>query len=171
MRERSESTFATIIVVAIVMVLCGLFGLMLGLGSGSLQMMRSAGVTYPSVAVSVLGAILFFGGLALLVFAMISAFAVGNADKTGPRKVDQRAKIIARYAMNKQGETVSSDYELDDPDTRFFARIILTDGTRTEFQCVREVYFACGEGMTGEAHFQGRWLGAFRPYIGIQPLH
>ena len=171
MRERSESTFATIIVVSIVLVLCGIFGLMLGMGSGSLQMIRPAGVTYPSVAVAALGAILFFGGLALLVFTVISAFAVGTADKSGARRVDQRAKIIARYALNRQNETVISDDDLDDPETRFFARVILTDGTRVEFQCVREVFFQCGEGMTGEAHFQGRWLGAFRPYIGVQALH
>lgn len=171
MRERSESTFAAIIIVAIVMVLSGLFGLVLGMGSGSLQMMRPAGVSYPSVVVAVLGAILFFGGLALLVFTMISAFAVSRADKTGPRRVDQRAKVIARYALNKRGDTVVSDDEMDEPEIRFFARIILTDGTRAEFQCVREVFFECGEGMTGEAHFQGRWLGAFRPYIGVQAMH
>lgn len=171
MRERSESAFATIIIVAVFMVLGGLLGLVVGLGSGSMQVMRPNGVAYPSVVFAALGAILFFSGLGLLTFTVISAAAYSRTDKTGRRQVDTRAKVIARYATNREGESLMFDDDMDDPGTRFYARLMLTDGTRAEFQCAREVYSQCGEGMTGEAHFQGRWLGAFRPYIGIQPMH
>lgn len=171
MRERSESAIATLIIVSIVMIVCGVFGMMLGFGSGSMQMLRPSGVTLPSVGMALLGAIAFFGGLIMLTFTMISAVAMSSSEKRGARRVDGRAKVIARFATNKQGDTLVLEDDLNDPNTRFYARIMLTDGTRAEFQCAREVYDQCGEGMTGEAHFQGRWLGAFRPYIGIQPMH
>ena len=169
MRERSESAFATAIIVSIAMVAMGTFVLMMGLGGGSLQLIRAHGVSGMSALMAILGCILFFGGLGLLTFTVLSIAAIGGMEKRGARQTDRRAKVLARYATNKQGETAVLESDFDYLDLKFYALVLLSDGTRAEFQCVREVFDQCGEGMTGEAQFQGRWLGAFQPYIGVQP--
>lgn len=171
MRERSEGAFATMIIVSVAMIVGGVFALMIGVGGGSLQMIRAQGVSGMAAWTAILGAIGFFGGIALLLFTMVSGAAIGKTENRGVRKVDQRAKVLARYVVDKAGETVVLESDFVDAGFRYYARLLLSDGTRAEFQCVREVFFQCGEGMTGEAHFQGRWLGNFRPYIGIQPMH
>ncbi|MEA2551988.1 MAG: hypothetical protein QOJ65_164 [Fimbriimonadaceae bacterium] len=169
MRERVESAFASMIITSCALIVVGILGMMLGMGGGSMQLIRQHGVSGISAWMAVAGAVLLFGGLGLLTFTMVSAAAIGTSEKRGIRKVEPRAKVLARYATNRQGETAVLDWDLVDPDLRFYVRMELSDGNKAEFQCVREVFDQCGEGMRGEAQYQGRWLGAFRPYIGGQP--
>lgn len=169
MRERSESTFATLIIAGVIMLGLGVLCLMFGYGSGTSEILRGRMASSGSAGMALLGFILGAGGLGTLTFAMVSVAAIGSLEKRGVRKVDRNAKILARYAANRQGETLVLEWQFDDPHTKFFARVQLSDGSRVEFQCVREVFDQCGEGMTGEAQYQGRWLGYFRPYIGVQP--
>jgi len=169
MRERSESVYATLIIVSGAMIVLGILLLMLGMGAGTMQLMRSTAVGGASAVTAVLGAIGLLGGIALLTFTMISGAAVGATEIKGPRQVDPNTRVIARYAVNRQGETLTLEDDFPDPKTKFYVRLQLGDGNRAEFQCVKEVYDQCGEGMRGESHFQGRWLGMFRPYIGTPP--
>ena len=150
------------------MLVLGVLILMLGFGGGSADMFRSGNVTMGSAGMALFGVILLFGGLGLLTFTMVTGATIGSLEKRGARKVDRNTKVLARYATNRRGETLILEWEFDDPSTRFFARLRLSDGSTAEFQCVKEVFDQCGEGMTGEAHYQGRWLGGFRPYIGVQ---
>ena len=66
--------------------------------------------------------------------------------------------------------TDESEFEfLDRP--RFYVKILSpTDGS-VEYQCHLAVFLNCGEGMMGDAEIQGQWLGAFRPYMGMQQTH
>lgn len=166
MREKVESTFVGLIIASGAMVIVGVLLLMMGLGAGGLQMVRQGGVGNTSAMIALLGCVGLLGGLALGVFTIFTGTAMGGLENRGVRKVDPNVKVIARYATNAQGETSVLDWEFEDPKTRFYARLQLGDGTRAEFQCAREVFDQCGEGMRGEAQFQGRWLGSFRPYIG-----
>lgn len=170
MRERSESVYATLIIVSVTMIIVGVFSLMMGLGSGMAQVMRGQVGHGSSVTVAALGALLLLGGIGILAFTMISGATMGVLEKRGMRKVDPQTRVIARYATNSQGETLTLEYDFPDPKTRFYVRLQLGDGSKAEFQCVKEVYDQCGEGMRGESHFQGRWLGMFRPYIGMPQI-
>ena len=169
MRERSESLYATLIIVSVAMIVGGVFLLMIGLGSGAAQMIRGQGSSGASTVSAALGAIGLLGGVAMLLFVVISGTTLGITEKRGARKVDPHTRVLARYASNSRGDTLTLESEYPDPKTQFFVRMELGNGNRVEFQCVREVFDQCGEGMKGESHYQGRWLGMFRPYIGTQP--
>jgi hypothetical protein len=169
MRERTESLYATLIIVGVCMILVGVFCLMLGLGGGVMQMTRHQGASGASTGMAILGVVGLLGGIGLLTFVMISGATLGVTEKRGVRQMDPHTRVLARYATNAQGEMLILDYDFPDPKTKLYVRMELGDGTTVEFQCVKEVFDQCGEGMRGESHFQGRWLGLFRPYIGVQP--
>lgn len=168
-RERSESTFATLIIIGVSMLLASTLCLMFGFGGGSFDLMRKGQVSVGAALFAGLGFLFLVGGLGLLTFAMVSVATIGGLEKRGVRMTDKNTKVLARYATNRRGETLVLEWQFDDPGTKFYARLRLSDGSTAEFQCVQEVFYACGEGMTGEAQYQGRWLGAFRPYIGELP--
>jgi len=170
MRERSESVYATLIIVSAVMIVLGIFGLMIGLGAGTMGLMKGGGASSGSALVTGLGAFGLLGGIALLVFLMVSGATIGVTEKRGVRKVDPNSRVLAKYGVDSEGQTLTLEWDFPDPKTRFFVRMELSNGSRVEFQCVREVFDQCGEGMRGESHYQGRWLGLFRPYIGMQPI-
>ncbi len=170
MRERSESVYATLIIVSIAMIILGMFGLMIGLGAGTMGMMKGDGASSSSALVTGFGAFGLLGGIALLTFLMISGATIGATEKRGIRKVDRNTRVLARYGVDSEGQTLTLEWDFPDPKTRFYVRMEMSNGSRVEFQCVREVFDQCGEGMRGESHFQGRWLGLFRPYIGMQPI-
>ena len=170
MRERTESLYATLIIVSVAMIILGILGLMMGLGSGAMQMIRSQGASGASTLVALLGAIGLLGGIALLTFVIVSGTTLGATEKRGIRKTDPQTRVVARYAVDSKGDTLTLEYEYPDPKTRFFVRMQLGNGSKVEFQCVREVFDQCGEGMRGESQYQGRWLGMFRPYIGMPQI-
>ena len=170
MRERLESRFATLIMVASCVTIAGVFLLMIGMGSGTMQMVRGQTPAGASVVVSALGAIGLLGGIGMLVFVMFFGATIGVTENRGIRKTDPNTRVIARYATNARGETLPLEWDFPDPDTKFFVRMEISGGQRVEFRCVKEVFLECGEGMRGESQFQGRWLGMFKPYIGVQPI-
>ncbi len=113
-------------------------------------------------------------GMAIGVLMMGGAIGYGlwanaNASK-GNRKTVPHAKIIARYGYSRQGQMLNADYELEAADNpRYYVRMQLSPTDIAEYECAEQAYFQAGEGMVGEADIQGKWLGAFRPYIGGTP--
>lgn len=107
-----------------------------------------------------LGLLAFVGGLGycLLVVAR---------ESRGVRRVVPHARVIARFALSRDGNmhTDPSYIEgIDDP--RFYVRLAFGGDAPEEFRCEEQVFWQAGEGMTGEAEVQGRWLGRFTPYRG-----
>lgn len=89
--------------------------------------------------------------------------------EAGTRRTVAGAYVITRCGYEK-GRLITSDYDFDVAERpRFYVTLQLPDGTRGEFETVKEVYFNAGEGMTGEAELKGRWLGRFLPYVGTRP--
>lgn len=88
---------------------------------------------------------------------------VGNV-----RKIEY-FRILARFATDRRGNMLA-EYEAEEDDkARFYVRGVYPNAEVGEYEVSREVYFACGEGMTGQAEMQGRWIGRFIPYIGTPP--
>jgi hypothetical protein len=88
-------------------------------------------------------------------------------ERSGPRK-SRPAKVVARYAFNRQGLMLVSQWEIEAcPDAKYFVRLDYgyPDGTQ-ECECTEQVFYQCGEGMTGMAQVQGKWIGSFVPNVG-----
>ncbi len=86
----------------------------------------------------------------------------------GVRETVPHATIIARYGYTKEWTMITADWELEQADDpHYFVRVGFGPGDVREFECVPQIYFSCGEGMTGEVEIQGKWLGKFIPYIGM----
>lgn len=79
-------------------------------------------------------------------------------------------RVIARFATDRRGNLLVSEWEIEAEDKpKYYVRGAFPNGEIDEFEVPVEVYFACGEGMTGQAEIQGRWMGRFIPYIGTPP--
>lgn len=113
-------------------------------------------------------AVTFFTiGLLLMLGAVVYGLILNKTQARGPRRVIEHAFIVGRYALSKTNDMLS-DWELEAAENpRFFVRMRTPDGRSSEYLCAAETYFNCGEGMSGEAELQGRWLGRFTPYIGV----
>lgn len=88
----------------------------------------------------------------------------------GAVRKEEYFRVLARFATDRRGNLLVSDWEIEVAERpRYYVRGILPGGHSDEYEVPVEVYFACGEGMTGQAEIQGRWLGRFVPYIGTPP--
>lgn len=115
--------------------------------------------------IPVLGLLMYIGGLAYGIHSE-------KTEYVGARRVVQHARILARYAITRDHRMVSDESEfefLDRP--KFFVKVLTPSDGSVEYQCHHAVFLNCGEGMIGDAEIQGQWLGAFRPYMGMQQTH
>ncbi|HRK20287.1 MAG TPA: hypothetical protein PLX06_00660 [Fimbriimonadaceae bacterium] len=159
------------------MVGCALFGglviaaiglvvtLMIYMG-GALAYMRRGDANL--WAVRGLGPGMVLGGLLLSGGALLYGIKEGRRVTSGKgATVDLNARVIAKYAYDREGLMVTEDYLFDERDgLKFYVKIELSGGAVREFQCLRPVHASCGEGMRGAATFDGRWLGSFVPQVG-----
>jgi hypothetical protein len=78
------------------------------------------------------------------------------------------AKVIARYAIDGQGQsTFDEEYlDFDDPKLKFYVRLELHGLGSAEYNCNSAVWSECGESMRGTAYIQGNWVGQFIRTIG-----
>jgi hypothetical protein len=112
-------------------------------------------ITVVVVGVLMVGGSLVYGGM-----------FVRNS-RTGTRRKIEYFRVLARLATDRYGNLLTSDWEIEAADrVRYYVRGTFPNGPIDEYEVPEEVYFACGEGMTGEAEVQGRWIGRFVPYVG-----
>jgi hypothetical protein len=112
---------------------------------------------------------LTIGGLGVLV--SLSGVGYGlwihRNRASGPRSVTPNVFVVARFAYTKEHQMLSETWMIEEAENpRFYVRLQVAPGQVGEFECPREVFWECGEGMSGEAEIQGRWVGRFTPYIG-----
>jgi len=111
-------------------------------------------------------------GVAVGVGMMIGGVGYGlytiKREHQGPRRTVPNFRVLARYCYDRDMQLITADWDIDVADRpKFYVRGVFEDGTVGEFQTTIEVYYQSGEGMTGEAEIQGKWLGRFVPYIGV----
>lgn len=116
---------------------------------------------------------LAFLGFTVGILLMLGAVGYGLwSEKTsnrGHRRVVANFRVQARYCYDASQQLICEDWDIDVADRpRFYVRGVSPDGLVGEYECTREVYYNSGEGMTGEAELQGKWLGRFTGYIGAQ---
>ncbi|MBS1716581.1 MAG: hypothetical protein JSS72_02470 [Armatimonadetes bacterium] len=116
-----------------------------------------------------LSALGFLVGFGMIVAGIALGFAIHITRFFGFRRTVTHCKIIARYVLNSEHQHASEDDVAVGQSVRYYVKLAAPYRGPMEFECVPDVFFSCGEGMVGEAQFQGRWLGRFTPYIGVVP--
>ena len=149
----------------IMMIGCGLGTYILAIGGG-IGGMQVTPIFNVVKWLPVLGLIVYLTGL---IYGMHSE----KTEHVGNRVLVQNCRILARYAITRDTQrmvTDESEFEfLDRP--KFYVKMLSPIDGSVEYQCHHAVYLNCGEGMIGDAEVQGQWLGAFRPYMGMQQTH
>jgi hypothetical protein len=111
--------------------------------------------------------LVFVLGVVMLAGAVFYGLYVSATEKSGPRKV-LPVKVLARYAFNREGLMLVADWEIEMAENpRYYVRLDFGPEMGTlECECSLPTYYQCGEGMTGMAELQGKWVGAFQPNMG-----
>lgn len=112
-------------------------------------------------------------GFVLYVSGLVYGIHSEKTQHSGDRRQLQQCRILARYAITRDTHRMVSDESefefLDRP--KFYVKVLSPVEGSVEYQCHHAVFLNCGEGMMGDAEIQGQWLGAFRPYLGMQQTH
>ena len=121
-----------------------------------------------SLALSIIGIAL---GMLMMFFGLGYGIYTTKTEKYGPRHREANFRVLSRFCLDKTHQLLISDFDIEVADKpKFYVRGALEDGSVGEFETTLEVFYQAGEGMTGEAEVQGKWLGSFIPYIGSTPL-
>lgn len=107
-------------------------------------------------------------GVLMVVGALIYGATHHSRGRSGTPREIEHFRVLAKYGTDRAGNLLTEYYQIEAEErVRLYVRGVLPDGSVDEFEVPMEVFHACGEGMTGKATVQGRWLGGFMPYIGV----
>ena len=111
--------------------------------------------------------VFFTLGIAMILGAVGYGLYNVATERRGPRQ-SRAAKVLARYAFNRQGLMLVADWEIEAAENpRYYVRLDLgADLGTLECECSEQLFHQCGEGMTGTVELQGKWLGSFIPNVG-----
>jgi hypothetical protein len=109
------------------------------------------------------GSVVFVGGVIALALSLGTGLKRTRTSFDGPPSSYQDVKIVLRSAYDDRAQIVLSEFDMEQLDCRFYVKVELTPGNRIEFECARETFFTCGEGMRGDVSVRGKWLGQFIP--------
>jgi hypothetical protein len=109
-------------------------------------------------------------GLVIIAGAILYGFATVVKERQGARQVLPNFHVIARYCIDKGGQMLTDPYDIELAERpRFYVRAVAPQKEIVEYETSFEMFTQAGEGMTGEAEIQGKWIGRFTPYIGLPP--
>ena len=108
-------------------------------------------------------------GIVLGVCITLVGFLYGILEDTkknlGIPRVLERARIIARYGVDSQGNYVNDERQFEShADLRFFVRMRTPGEGSLEYECSQRVFETCGEGSIGDAEIQGQWIRGYVAY-------
>ena len=108
-------------------------------------------------------------GIVLGVCVTLMGFLYGILEDTkknlGIPRVLVRARIIARYGVDSQGNYVNDERQFEShADLRFLVRMRTPGEGSLEYECSRRVFETCGEGSIGDAEIQGQWILGYVAY-------
>jgi len=146
---------------------CGLIGIqvLMGLSKGANQDQPSGGATlfdffHLTLMGAALGILMVVGGLAFGIYSE-------RTQNTGTQQIEPNFRVLSRLCLDKNFQLLISDFDIELANKpKFYIRGMLESGLVGEFETTIGVFYNAGEGMTGEARIQGKWLGSFVPYIG-----
>lgn len=108
--------------------------------------------------------VMTLGALAMVVSVVYGLSQARNPAK-GNRRMISNVRVIARFAADGTGVLYTEAGQMEFIDNlKYYVRITSALEGSFEYQCSEEIFWRCGEGLSGDAEIQGRWLGAFDPY-------
>lgn len=117
------------------------------------------------------GVLIMAIGALSAVTAVVYGLMQVKGQNSGPRRIIPNCRIVARFAADKTGVLYTEPGQIEFIDNlKFCVRMVSQMEGSVEYECSEEVFWSCGEGMVGDAEFQGKWIGAFRPYAE-QPIN
>lgn len=115
------------------------------------------------------GILVAVGGVASMAISVGAGLNRVRGDQNSRTVTEARGcRVVARFGMNELGEMLFDIEPQDIDDLKYFVRLQFADGRQGEFKTSWEVFAAAGEGMFGDASFQGDWLGRFTPQLKPQ---
>lgn len=109
---------------------------------------------------AVAGILMMVGGLAYGIYSE-------RTQNEGTRQTEPNFRVLSRVCLDKNFQLLITDIDIEYADKpKYYVRGMLHNGLVGEFETTLAVFYNAGEGMTGEAEIQGKWLGSFVPYIG-----
>lgn len=150
--------------------LLGGFG---ALGCGGLLIVLGPmiGIASRSPVPMALGFILVAGGVLAVGGSLLYGLNRHGERFTGEQTRRSGVRVLNKYVYDRDNNLLMDDYLIDSADEpKFYVKIELEPGKSVEFETARPVFDSCGEGMTGEATFQGKWLSMFVGHIARPPM-
>lgn len=127
--------------------------------SGAIRDMGPANAALASFGGVILGLVLIGGTL-------IYGVLLDRNETKGMLVGIEHARVVARYALTNDGILHTDPIDIEHADRpKFYVRLALPQQGSIEFRTSPETFWNCGEGMTGTAEIQGKWLGRFLPYM------
>lgn len=106
------------------------------------------------------------GGILLLLGGLIYLNSIGflGGSKRRAIQTTHNCRIMGRYGFDDLNQMAfdDSNLDLDDPDTRLYVRVMMSNGVSREFATVRPLWEQCGEGMWGTITTQAENLIGFQ---------
>lgn len=137
---------------------------------GALRFLNSKGSDGLMYTLKGLGFVPIVAGVAMVVTGLVQGFRASRAAQVGTGKAvyrDPGVRVIARFGLDDEGRTIFEGWQIEQQDKpKYLVKLEHSDGRIAEYYTRPEVWMRCGEGMRGEALFDGGWLGGFVPRIG-----
>ncbi len=162
------------LVLGVILIVCGIGGMwVFGVSGvyrgtytrtpGTNQITDAGAMNYVPITILVIlvGVILSLGCL------FYGHFFVKNQNK-GKTETEEYCKVIARFAIDRTGQMLNEWWDLEDGEKlRYYVKLQIPNKPEIiEFECDVPVFHAALEGSSGQATFQGRWLGRYVVYMG-----
>lgn len=112
---------------------------------------------------------LIVSGPGSIIVSLAYGFWTVFRENSGPMVKEKNCRIMARYGFDANHVMVTDEFDLGQPGIKFYVKMWSPTRGAVEYQTTEQVFWMCGEGMTGEATSQGKWLGQFTPFIGVGP--
>lgn len=170
MSARKESTIGWLIYGGLALIPVGIGILWVFTLGGLLRFMNSKGTDASMWSAKGLGFfIIGLGAIMAVAGLMIGSRAGKIATRGGSGRVviAPCVQVVARFGLDDRGEQIYDDYQFEAcVRPKFLVKLRHSDGSVMEYYTRLEIWAKCGEGMWGEARFDGGWLGSFEPRVG-----
>jgi hypothetical protein len=124
------------------------------------------------LAFRAIGPLIVLAGFAMMAIGLFIGFRAEKHSRSGSGKVfvDTNVRVIARFGIDDYGEIIYEGWQFENYDhPKYLVKLQHSNGKVAEYYTRPEVWAHCGEGLLGEAMFDGGWLGRFQPRIGPPP--
>ncbi len=166
--EKSEKIVGWLIFGGVIAVILGIILTWLLYLGGTVRIMATDGKDPGMYALRGLGPLLVIAGLVSSVTGILMGWHRAKRPESGKgvQQIDPNTRVVGKFAF-REGEMLTSDWQWEGiDDCEFYVKLEMSTGRVMEFQCSEAVFANCGDGLRGEATYDGRWLGRFVAYVG-----